>query len=390
MFQMTFGKKSLQQSGLFDAKLWNGPTGLGPDGVRQALVDRDIRVISVRSSSDTITRTQGRALASATGALDRSGQPLDFEISSDGSGMGSAIIDAVSLLSGNLEMDVGVILNESPDNPTPNFQFTVEAIDVAGDGCDAPIDTDGDAANLPDTHTNCRPGATPRFKVSFTNPAPPNSVPPNLTDPNGGYNMKLQLIGDGTYVVDEIPVYIIPEDVIPDPPTTVYADKGTYEQVVDATGCLGTERPLWRDLSWNATLPSGTKVVWKLCGGSTDAEVAACTPVELATVQSGNACTTQAECGNGYCDASGVCHYVSGATCTTDDDCGAYGTCTAGPSGNVCVWKQQPIDVNAVAANGMQGMSKMKVSVELWSNANHSQAPTVHDWRLNYTCTAQE
>ena len=44
-----------------------------------------------------------------------------------------------------------------------------------------------DPAHKPDTHLHCAPGATPKFKVTFTNPPPPNHVLPSDADENGGY-----------------------------------------------------------------------------------------------------------------------------------------------------------------------------------------------------------
>jgi hypothetical protein len=385
-WQLSIGDPTLEQPGLFGAKTWLGPAGDGVNGIRDALVSKGVRVITVRSSTASVISDQANTLALATGAVGANGNPLNFTISSDGTGMGAAVIDAVSLLSGNLSMDVGVILKEEPDNPTPNFLFKVEAIDRPGDSCDPPIDTDGDAEGLPDTHINCRPGATPRYKVTLENRAPPFNVPTNPSDPNGGWNMKLQLIGDGTYIVDQIPVYIIPEDVVPDPPTEIFETSGTYEQDINALGCVGNEAPTWKSLQWNATLPGGTKLNWQLCGADTVAELETCTFQSAALVQPGGACVIPEDCPNGYCDDSGVCHYAQGPACNQDADCGVDGACVSG----ACFWTDSVIDLKPALARGLQGRKLMRVRVVLSSNANRSRAPTIHDWRLNYYCTAQE
>lgn len=280
-----------------DDTLSSPDAGLGaglvaaPSGIRRALNDRRVRVITVNSANDAHLAEQAKVLSAATGASDVAGTPLTFAINSDGTGMGAAVIDAVNLLAGNLAMDVGVVLNPQPDRPMPAFGFQVEAVDSAGDLCDPPIDTDADMQHLPDTHVNCRPGAAPRFRVRFTNPEAPNHVRPNPTDLRGGYAMKLDLIGDGTYVVDQIPVYILPEDVVPNPPRTSYVSSATYEQILGAPACSdGNDSPIWSALHWSATMPSGTRLRWEACTADSEQAAEQCMPRLLAEVRAGAEC----------------------------------------------------------------------------------------------------
>jgi hypothetical protein len=300
--------------------------------------------------------------------------------------MGAAVVKAVTDLVGTLSMDVSVQLLESPDDPTPNFGFLVEALHQGTNSCASVADRDGDPAHLPDTHIACRPGSIPRFKVTFTNPST-LPVPPNPADPGGGYNMKLQLIGDGRFVVDEIPVYIVPSALALPPaptPVTQYAANATYQQVVE-TDCGGTQLPWWGGLDYNASIPPDTRVEFALCGGRTDAELASCALQPVATVTSGAACTTSSTCPNGYCDASGLCHYVTGPGCTSNSACGD-GVCVSG----TCRTTRPPIALKPALQNGMQGSPKMRVQVTLKANAARTAAPTLQDYRLIYTCTAQE
>src|SRR5690606_32755397 len=192
----------------------------------------------------------------------QNGSPLRYDIASNGTGMGNAIVTAVAGLANNIAMDVKVIWEPIPDNPlsvdpgTNTFQFQARAVDQPGDGCPAVEDRDGD--DVFETHRACRPGATPRFQVTFTNPNTPNNVPDNPNDNFGGYNMRLALIGNDQYVIDRVPVYIIPRNVIPNPGAPVYAASGTYHQDVVSTGCLANEQPTWNTLAWNASLPADT------------------------------------------------------------------------------------------------------------------------------------
>jgi hypothetical protein len=396
MYQLTVGDQTnFEQFGTFAAERWLGAAEDGTTGVRKALLDRQIRVITVDSTSGsgddaTYSDQQLRTIAQATDAVALDGTPLFFKINSDGTGMGATIVEAVNQLAGNLAMDVGVRLVEEPDSPAPrHFRFLVRAVDMPGDSCDAPVNRDGDTAGVVDTHVNCRPGAVPRFEVTFSNPTPPNSVPANPTDPNGGYNMRLELIGDGQYVVDEIPVYIIPEDVVENPGDDRFNDSGSYEQTISASGCFGTESPLWKELSWSADLPSGTSLVWSICTADTVDELAGCTLETVATVRTGGTCSQSSDCMGGYCVGpvgTSVCEYATGPTCTADQDCGLNGACVTG----TCAWTANPIDVKPAVLRSLQGKQHARVQVTLNANAARTRAPTVHSWGLKYTCTAQE
>jgi hypothetical protein len=385
IFQLTLGDKNKQTSGSFAAKSWLGPAADGTGGVREALLSRGVRVISVNSSNDAYLREQARVLSTATGAQDAAGSPLTFTINSDGTGMGSAVIDAVNLLAGNLSMDVGVVLREAPDVPSPRFLLQVEAVDTAGDLCDPPVDRDGDAAHVPDTHLNCRPGAAPQFRVAFTNPAAPHNVPLNPNDPRGGYNMRLELIGDDTYVVDRIPVYLIPEDVIADPATPRYASTASYVQDLEAVACTGNEAPNWSTLSFRADVPGLTGLRWELCGADSEARLDRCTYVLAAETQTGGACATDSDCALGRC-TDGRCRHWRGPTCSRDQDCGGAGQCEE----SVCVWNDAPMAVGAALRPGYQGRKYMRVRATLLADEDRRNAPTLYDWSLDYVCSEQE
>ncbi|MFT3927544.1 MAG: hypothetical protein QM778_33740 [Myxococcales bacterium] len=385
---------------------WTLPGG----GIKGELTANNIRVITVASvikdgavcnggscSSGSTDQNkaltdQGDELARATGALSLDSKPLRFNIKNDGTGMGYAVVQAVNQLAKNIAMDVSVRFVPDPQKPTPpqQFKFTARAINVPGDLCDGPVDTDGD--KILDTHLKCAPGAVPRFEVTFTNPpvSSGQNVKANPADPKGGYNMRIELIGDAKYVVDKIPVYIIPEDVVPNPPPVIYQPTGTYYQDVSSSGCVGTERPDWQALFWNASLPAGTSIEWRVCGGNTVADLNTCASSGnwqlAARVDSGGTCQDSVECPNGYCDTAGICEYPRGPACTAKSDCGVNGNCIA----NQCIWTANPIDLNPAVMNGFNGLSKMRVQVRLNANGDRSKAPAITDFRLNYVCAPGE
>jgi hypothetical protein len=394
LYQITFGDSTLATNDqIASIPTWGNATS----GVHKELVDRGIRVITVAStlscagcaggaaSANTALRQQGDLVSSATKATSTAGTALRFDIRNDGQGMGFAVVDSIARLSNNIAMDVSVRLVPQPDNPAKPFIFQSRAINTPGDSCTGPIDTNADG--VVDTHTKCTPGAVPRFEVTFTNPAAPNNVPINpATGSNGGYNMRLELIADGKYVIDSTPVFIIPQEIVPDPPTFKYDPTGSYMQDIQAA-CTSTDRPDWKALAWSDSLPTGTSLQWSVCAGDSVAELDQCQAAggwtSVANVLPGIACTNSSQCIDGYC-ASGTCHHVTAPanTCVSASDCGVNGVCID----KACVWTGNPISMMPSLARGLNGKSAMRMKITLNANPDRTEAPSVQDFRLQYVC----
>jgi hypothetical protein len=395
-YQFTIGDQTnFERTGTLDAKRWLGPTGNGVGGVREALRDRKVRVIMVDSTTGSgdnayYSDQQMKAIASATDAVAMDGSPLFYQINQDGSGLGATIVQSVNTLAGNLAMDVGVRFVEAPDSPAPkHFRFRAEAIDSPGDLCQPPIDTDGDALHLPDTHVKCTPGAVPLFKITLSNPNPPYNVPTNPNDPKGGWNMRVDLIADGQYVVDSIPIYVIPEDVIAQPGDKKFEPTGIYQDNVPSTGCVGNEAPLWQGLHWTGSVPGGTVMTWSVCTADTAAALDSCTPQLAAQVTTANGCLTDADCIDSFCNTDNLCETRLGASCTSATECGVGGTCIGAVGAQHCLWNGD-VDVKPALLRSQQGKRFARVRVAMQANAALTRAPTVNSWQLNYTCSAQE
>ncbi|MDB4988792.1 MAG: internalin, partial [Myxococcaceae bacterium] len=383
MFQMSIGedKAGVTSTGTFTPKAWSGAAGY-----RTALINNNVHVIAV-DAVGTVDMFRGSpsyqqtlVLAGDTGAPTVS-PTQTYEISTSGTGMGSAVITAVNDLANALSMNLSLVLTPiAPNIPAKPFGFVVQALPASGN-CSPPIDTDGNG--IADTFVACRPGASPTFKVTITNPLAPNNVPSSALDRNGGYQMKLQVIGNGKFVMDEVPVYVIPQNASATSPA-LYPSSGSYEQTINSS-CVGTTAPSWRSLSWDATLPAGTSLVWSVCSGDTAAALSTCTLSRAATVTSGSGCTSSSQCPNGYCASSGVCEYVVGPACGSAADCGTAGACIGG----TCAWTQNPIDLLPALVAGQEGPAMVRVSLKLNSNAAQTAAPTVQDWHLDYVCSPQ-
>jgi hypothetical protein len=388
-FQLTLGNPALAVKQPFAAHPWSGP-----DGVSTALGERGMHVVGLCASEsgncaadNAYTWEQSQLLARATSTLAGDGSPLAVSFDPFGGtlAIGQAIVHAAEVVAADARMDVTLRLVQQPDDPTPDFRLVVEAL-APGDGrCDGVFDADADG--VPDTHRACRPGARPAFRVTFANPNEPASVPPNPTPrPGNGYMMRLQLVGDGRQVLDEVPVYLMPQAIVPPPPRPLRTE-AVYTQTVLPAGCISNEAPRWDSLGWDATLPSDTELLWDLCLADGEAALGTCTYVRVASVHSGAACITNAECTDGYCDASGVCHYVEGPPCTDDPQCGVGGRCVAGSTTSSCRWSQTPVPLQAALLPGMQGLGAARVRMTMRSSPDQTLAPTVNRFNVEYTCS---
>ena len=219
--------------------------------VKDALVQSGVKVLPVLSCAagsnngrcDGAT-AQAEAIAKLTGVMStKTGtQGLVQRIKNDGTGLGSGLALAVRDLANYLAMDISLTVADNP-----GFQIDIQKCTNPSDlaqkavcthfttGCTDP------APNPKNTIAACQPGAEPKFFVNFTNPSDPNAVPPNPSDPNGGYHFKLRIVGKQQYTLEEIPVYIIPTNksvMAPPPPGAgTYQTMGTYEQQVFGSGC---------------------------------------------------------------------------------------------------------------------------------------------------------
>jgi hypothetical protein len=211
----------------------------------------DSRSATAKTAACNGTLAQARALSKQTGAIDTDpnsptlNQGITAQIEADGSGIGASLAESVRDLASYLAMDITVSVANNPGftiaiQKCTNIGFPEQAAcSSVSTGCD-------DTSAVPkNTVKSCRPGAVPKFLVSFTNPAGPSPppVPPNdpTLDPNGGYHFKLQIVGDHQYLLDEVPVYIIPTGNMGPPPPApgggTYVMSGSYEQQVFGAGC---------------------------------------------------------------------------------------------------------------------------------------------------------
>jgi hypothetical protein len=278
-------------------------------------------------------------------------------------------------LAAYLEMNVTVRVIFEPDT-NPGFNVSVSAIDQPGDGCPGLVGI---------THQKCVPGATPRFRIAIANPAAPNNVPLNPVDPNGGYNFRAELIGDGQFIVDYVPIYIIPKPAPPrPPPPPMYYPSGEYHQDIASPGCNGNQAPDWRDLDWSADVYGNTSITFNACAAQTQAALASCTPRAIAKVTGGGDCTTTADCPVGYCNTDiGVCQITTAGSCTVSSNCPNNAFCDT--TSNLCTFTSQPVYIGT-ALGELNFKSYMRMSIGLAATQPFEAPPVLHRWEMTYIC----
>jgi hypothetical protein len=221
------------QSRTYRPPVWSQSRAVGIDGISQALLENGTVVLPVMSGSPGIAAQQARAIATLTGAVRANGTPIVKNINPSGTGLGADLVQAISDLANNHALDVSVRVVYEPDAGASDFAVSVVAV-PGSPGCDpAPSGT---------LQTRCLPGSTPRFDVTIENPAA-MPVSNNPTDPYGGYHFRLELVGVNSaggsahYVLDTIPVYIVPDLTMGPPAPGSVQPSGRFTRDVAASGC---------------------------------------------------------------------------------------------------------------------------------------------------------
>ncbi|QQR90953.1 MAG: hypothetical protein IPJ88_04270 [Myxococcales bacterium] len=214
-----------------------------------------------------------RQLAYDTGSVNADGDPLVYHISEDGSGLSSIVVRAISELANYSRMNITLRVNDNLATAAVDETEFVTSI--------ATVPTAESAARCGVTHATwyggpnptdgCLPGTNVQFSVGFENTT--------ITAP-GTYTFTIDLLGDGSYVLDTVNVTI----VVPGASTGTYPATGTYWRNYDSSGqCHNTERPDWGDLSWTVSTPSNSAVRWEISTSETVAGLDTATPLVFTT-----------------------------------------------------------------------------------------------------------
>lgn len=193
----------------------NGPAGEDPYDfggpsfaeTATALNGLGARVMSVFSGADYgNSPAHYEEMARQTGAVRADGSPLVFSIAGDGSGLSSAVVDAVRDLVGGTPQDVTTTREDVPMDPPsdPTFDATefiksITAVEGYGPGGAGTGYTSHDAT----TFYGVIPGTQVEFNVDFWN----DVYPPQ--DVAIVFQARIIVIGNGVARLDERRVFIV-------------------------------------------------------------------------------------------------------------------------------------------------------------------------------------
>jgi hypothetical protein len=220
-----------------------------------------VRATPVCPSGQTLCNSNRNC---CTGSTRRSSSTrYRYNIASNGTGLGSTIVEAVRDLSQYRRMDISAAAQDNPATPgfdERSFVSSITAVRFAPGRCTG---ISGGTRFL-----QCLPGTDVDFQVNFVGAVMSTTVAQTFT-------FNIIVYGDDTIVLGTIPVTI----VVP-PTSPAYPSSGSYARDFDGgTECAPTELPVWTELHWTATTPSDTTIRWSVFTGLTLAELDTSTPV---------------------------------------------------------------------------------------------------------------
>ena len=233
-----------------------------------ALNAAGIRVITIHSG-DGYGIADARSLADATGSLSSSGARYVFPIATNGSGLSTAVVDAVVDLANYNRMDIAARAVDNPATAGIDERGFVDAITAVGWGPGSCSGTSGGH-----TFVQCLPGTHVDFSIAFRNDVVMPTATPQVFD------FWIEVVGNGTFVLERVPVRIVVPSNLP-----AYPPSGSYWRDYDSTSfCEGTERTDWNNLTWETVdIPTGTSIRWEVRASQTLAGLATATPTTFTT-----------------------------------------------------------------------------------------------------------
>ncbi len=154
-------------------------------------------------SGGAVAMSQYETISDNTGSVDASGNGFNYEISSDGSGLSTQIVDAVVALAKGIQIDVNTLLKSVPH---PDLADTTQFIKSVVPNTADPVD--GFETKDATTFFKVKPGTKVIFDVTFE-----NTVYDNQSSETKLFVATINVMGAGT-LLDTREVFILVPGII--------------------------------------------------------------------------------------------------------------------------------------------------------------------------------
>ena len=221
--------------------------------VETEILAAGVKVVSVMSpnSGGYIALPDLTELGIVTGSVDKQGDPYLEQIAGDGSGLGTAVLDAVRALVGDTRRDVTLVPEDNPATPTVDetrFVSNIEAKKCPTNGAKNCTGGQGTGMCL-----GCLADANLQFRFRVGNDFVPSTATAQI------FEFYMVVMVDGTTEIDRYPVRVMV------PPSGSDFGTGFYQNTYDSdVVCeMPPERPDWGDLTWIGSTPSDSTVTFE-------------------------------------------------------------------------------------------------------------------------------
>ena len=240
--------------------------------VETELLAAGVKMVNVVSpnSGGLIAIPDVTALAVATNSLDQFGNPYLEIINGDGTGLSTAILDAVRSLVGDTRRDISIVAEDNSSTAGVDESDFVTAVTATS------CPTVGISNCLGGQGTSSCQGCLADTQIGFSFRLGNDSVAPLVGMPQV-FEFDMVALADGTAELARIPVRVmVPED------GTSYG-AGFYENSYDSDlVCnIPPERPEWGDLTWTGSTPADSEVIFEFFTADTLADLGSGIPLSI-------------------------------------------------------------------------------------------------------------
>ena len=245
--------------------------------VETELLASGVKLVNVVSpnSGGLIAIPDVTALAVATNSLDQFGNPYLEIINGDGSGLSTAILDAVRSLVGDTRRDVSLVPEDVVATGVDETDF-VKAVTATS------CPTAGIQNCLGGQGTSSCQGCLAQTQLGFSFRLGNAVVAPTATPQIFDFDMVA--LADGTAELTRIPVRVM----VPETGTAYgagyYVNDYDSDVVCKIPPEVPSERPDWGTLTWTGSTPSDSKIVFEFFTGDTLAELDSQIPASVTYV----------------------------------------------------------------------------------------------------------